>query len=588
MTIYNVIELLGGLAMFLYGMSFMGEKLEKLVGGRLEKIFEKLTSNRFKGLALGIIVTAIVQSSSSTTVMLVGFVNSGIMRLSQAVSIIMGANIGTTVTAWILNLSGIEGDSFLLNLCKPTTFAPIFAIVGVVMRMVAKNGKKKDVGGILVGFALLMIGMNTMSTAVEPLSESERFQEIMTMFNNPIIGVLVGALVTAVVQSSAASIGMLQALSNKGMITFGMAFPIILGQNIGTCVTALLSSIGANKNAKRVAVVHLYFNVVGTAIAFIVYYAADAVFDFAFADGEVTSFKIAVIHTLFNLGATLVLLPFNNLLEKLAILTVRDEPRQEDEAPVLLDERLLGTPGVALEQCRNVTSKMAILAKDTICRSIDLIKIYDEDMAATVFTNEDIVDKYEDMTGTYLVRLSGRSLTMEDSRCVTRLLYAIGDFECISDHAVNITETAKEIRDKEVVFSSAAKKELEVLFSAVEDILDVTIKAFESNSTELAKQVEPLEEVVDHLRTEMKARHIERLRDKICVIELGFIFTDLLTDLERVSDHCSNIAVSIIRINENCLDNHQYLDSLKSSNNEEFTRLYNEYSKKYALLEARK
>lgn len=586
MSVFDVIRLLGGLAMFLYGMSLMSDKLEKLAGGKLEKIFEKLTSNRFKGLLLGVLVTAVVQSSSATTVMLVGFVNSGIMRLSQAISIIMGANIGTTVTTWLLSLSGLEGESFWIQICKPKNFSPVLALIGIILRMASKDGKKKDVGGILIGFSLLMTGMDTMSSSVEPLQHSPDFAKILTIFTNPVMGVIVGALLTAIIQSSAASVGMLQALSTSTkQFTFGMALPIILGQNIGTCVTALLSAVGANKNAKRVAVVHLYFNIIGTVLVLVVYYILDAFIDFAFADSVVTGFSIAIVHTIFNLLTTTVLLPFTGVLEKLAYLTIRDENTDTDssESPVLLDDRFLSTPGVAIEQCRNVTNRMASLAKTTISLSLDLYKSYDEEKAQMITLNEDVIDKYEDIIGTYLVKLSGRSLTMNDSRSVSCLLHAIGDFERISDHAVNILDTAKEINEKNVHFSDSAKRELNVLFSAIEDILDLTVSAFEQQDVSLARRVEPLEEVVDTLRTEMKSRHIERLQDKTCTIEQGFIFTDLLTDLERVSDHCSNIAVNLIQISDNSFDNHQYLNTLKSVDNEDFIKQYNEYSIKYLL-----
>lgn len=587
MSIFNVIKLAGGLAVFLYGMSLMSDKLEKIAGGKLEYIFDKLTSSRFKGLLLGILATAVLQSSSATTVMLVGFVNSGIMRLSQAISVIMGANIGTTVTTWLLSLSGLEGDSLFIQFCKPENFSPILALIGIIMRMSSNNGKNKDIGGILVGFALLMTGMDTMGDAVEPLRESKSFENIMVLFSNPILGVMVGALLTAVIQSSAASIGMLQSLSQSGRITFGSALPIILGQNIGTCVTAILSSAGANKNAKRVAVVHLYFNIIGTIIAMVIYYSLDAALDFAFKEYTVTGFSIAIVHTIFNIGTTLLLLPFTNLLEKLAYMTIRDE-KHETEAPVLLDDRFLSTPGVAVEQCRNVTDRMASLAKITISLALDLVKNFDDGKAEMVIANEDTIDKYEDITGTYLVKLSGRSLTIDDSKSVSYLLHSIGDFERISDHAVNILETAKELNEKELAFSSAAKRELNVLFSAVEDILDITVKAFQERDIALARRVEPLEEVVDTLRAEMKSRHIKRLRDKVCTIEQGFIFTDLLTDLERISDHCSNIAVNLIQINDNNFDNHQYLNALKSDGNEDFARQYKEYSFKYLLPSAEK
>ncbi|MGN0666688.1 MAG: Na/Pi cotransporter family protein [Huintestinicola sp.] len=584
MSIFNIISLLGGLALFLYGMSFMGDKLEKLAGGSLEKIFEKLTSNRFKGLLLGVIVTAVVQSSSATTVMLVGFVNSGIMRLSQAISIIMGANIGTTVTTWILSLSGLEGESLAIQLCKPENFSPILALIGVVMRMISKNDKKKDIGGILVGFAILMMGMDTMKNSVAPLADSPEFSRLLTLFTNPVMGVLVGALITAIIQSSAASIGMLQALSSStGQITFGMALPIILGQNIGTCITAILSSVGASKNAKRVAVVHLYFNIIGTVIAMIVYYSLNAFIDFAFADDPVTSFNVAMLHTIFNLGATALLFPFTGLLEKLAYLTIKDENKDEKETPVILDDRFLSTPGVAIEQCRNVTKRMASLAKTTIYLSLDLIKNFDEDKAQMILENESAIDRYEDITGTYLVKLSGRSLTMEDSRTVSRLLHAIGDFERISDHAVNILDTAKELTEKGREFSDTAKRELDVMFQAIEEILEMTVNAFTENDVDLAKKIEPLEEVVDTLRTEMKSRHVERLRTKKCTIEQGFIFTDLLTDLERISDHCSNIAVNIIQISDNQFENHQYLSTIKSGEDTDFKKQYQQYFIKYSL-----
>lgn len=583
MTIFNVIHLFGGLAMFLYGMNLMSDKLEKLAGGKLEQIFEKLTSNRFKGLLLGVLVTAVVQSSSATTVMLVGFVNSGLMRLSQAISIIMGANIGTTVTTWILSLTGLEGDSLFIQFCKPKNFAPLFALVGVVMRMASKDGKKKDVGGILIGFGLLMWGMVTMGESVEPLSESEKFASLMTLFKNPVLGVLVGAVVTAVIQSSAASVGMLQTLSNSGLITFGAALPIILGQNIGTCVTAILSSAGANKSAKRVAAVHLYFNIIGTVIALVAYYALDSIIHFPFVDMEVTSVSVAIVHTVFNIGTTLLLLPFTQVLEKLAYLTIRDEKKEPAENLVLLDDRFLNTPGVAIEQCRNVTNRMASLAKTTISLALDLYKNFDEEKAQMILENEDLIDKYEDITGTYLVKLSGRSLTMDDSRTVSCLLHSIGDFERISDHAVNILDTAREIHSKEVSFSTMAKRELNVMFGAIEEILDITVKAFEAKDIELAYRVEPLEEVVDYLRTEMKSRHVERLRTKTCTIEQGFIFTDLLTDLERISDHCSNIAVNLIQINDNSFENHRYLNAVKSEDNEKFSELFKEFSYKYPL-----
>ncbi len=583
MDFFDFVTLAGGLALFLYGMTLMSNKLEKLAGGKLEQIFEKLTSNRFKGLVLGAAVTAIIQSSSATTVMLVGFVNSGIMRLSQAISIIMGANVGTTVTAWIISLTAIDGESFIMQLLKPSTFSPILAMIGVIIIMSKASDKKKDVAGILLGFAILMTGMDTMSAAVEPLKDSPSFASLLTMFNNPIFGVLMGAVVTAIIQSSSASVGILQALSQTDGITFGMALPIIMGQNIGTCVTAILSSAGANKNAKRVAAVHLSFNIIGTTVLLIAYYSISAIIGgFDFANEPVDAFKIAVTHTIFNLTTTAILIPFTGALEKLAYFVIKDKEKTEDET-VLLDERFLSTPGVAIEQCRNVTNRMASLAKNTISMSLDLYKHYDAEKAQMIIENEDEIDKYEDIIGTYLVKLSGRSLTLDDSRSVSCLLHAIGDYERISDHAVNILDTAKEINEKGVNFSDSAKRELTVMFRAIEDILDLTVKAFEANDVSLARKVEPLEEVVDTLRTEMKSRHIERLQEKKCTIEQGFIFTDLLTDLERVSDHCSNIAVNLIQISDSNFENHQYLNTLKAGDNDDFVRQYEEYSIKYLL-----
>ncbi|MBQ3920329.1 MAG: Na/Pi cotransporter family protein [Oscillospiraceae bacterium] len=585
MSFFDVMNLLGGLAMFLYGMSLLSDKLEKIAGGKLEKIFEKITSNRFKGLFLGIVITAVVQSSTATTVMLVGFVNSGLMRLSQAISVIMGANIGTTVTTWILSLSGLDGDNFIIQLIKPVNLSPAILLIGVIMRMMSKHDRKKDIGGILVGFALLMLGMGTMTESVAPLQDDPKFASMLMVFTNPVMGLIVGAVVTAILHSSAASIGMLQALSTSTrQFTFGMALPILLGQNIGTCVTALFSSIGANKNAKRVAVVHLYFNVIGAVVMMILYYGLDAIFDFAFADQTINGFSIAVVHTVFNLVTTALLLPFTSLLEKLAYMTIKDDPNEfRVEMPVVLDDRLLNTPGIAIEQTRSVTNRMASISKNTISLAIDLLKSYDDDKAQMVLMDEDCVDRYEDSIGSYLVKLSGRSLMQEDNKKVSMMLHAIGDFERISDHAVNILDSAKEIYEKNIGFSQSAKRELDVLFRALEDILDLTVRAFSEQDLSIARKIEPLEEVVDALCAEMKNRHIIRLQEKTCTIEQGFIFTDLLTNVERVSDHCSNIAVNLIQISENSFDNHQYLNELKKEDNEEFVRKFDEYSIKYLL-----
>ncbi len=589
MSIFDIINLVGGLAIFLYGMGLLSEKLEKIAGGKLEAIFEKLTSNRFKGLFLGMIVTALVQSSTATTVMLVGFVNSGLMRLSQAISVIMGANVGTTVTTWILALSGLESDNIWVQLLNPKNFSPILALIGIVMRMMSKQDRKKDVGGILIGFALLMTGMSMMTTSVAPLQYSPKFASLLTAFTNPVLGLIVGAVVTAILHSSAASVGMLQALSaSTKSFTFGMAIPIILGQNIGTCVTALVSSIGANKNAKRVAVTHLYFNLIGSVAVLILYLILDRIIDFSFKDQLVTGFSVAIVHTVFNVFTTALLLPFTEGLEKLAYLTIKDNREAgEAEPTVILDERFLKTPGMALEQCRNVTNRMASISKNTISLAIDTIKVYDDDKAQMIVQDEDTVDKYEDVIGSYLVKASLRSMTAADNKTVSSILHAIGDFERISDHAVNLLDSAKEINEKGLEFSNQAKRELDVLFRALEDILKITVRAFTDHDVETARRVEPLEEVVDNLCAEMKNRHIDRLRDQVCTIEQGFVFTDILTNVERVSDHCSNIAVNIIQISDGTLENHEYLQNLKKSENEDFLRQVDEYSLKYLLPQGR-
>lgn len=580
MDIFAVISLIGGLALFLYGMNIMGEGLEKLAGSKLEKIFEKLTSNKFKGLILGMTVTAIIQSSSTTTVMLVGFVNSGIMKLSQAIPIIMGSNIGTTITSWILSLSGLESDNFFIKMLKPTSFSPIIALVGIILIMTKKSDKAKVIGNALLGFSILMFGMNTMGSAVEPLSEVPEFREVMAKFSNPFLGVIVGAVLTAIIQSSAASVGMLQSLSNANLITFGSAIPIILGQNIGTCATALLSCIGANKNAKRVAIVHLFFNVIGTVVFLAIFYTLNAFFDFAFLNDNVSSFNIAVVHTIFNVVATIIMFPFINLLEKLAYLVIKDT--EEKEEVQMLDERILNTPSVALEQSRNVTNKMCEKTIKAIMLSLDVFKSYDEAKAEKVRTYETMVDAYEDRIGSYLLKLNSRNLSETDSKCISELLHVIGDFERISDHAMNIIEISEELHSKKIEFSNDAYEEMMVLIHAITDILNMTTKSFENNDVELAHQVEPLEEVIDRLRLEMRNRHIQRLKDGKCTMELGFVFTDLLTELERVSDHCSNIAVCMIQIEENnAVEVHEYLNVL--SKDSEFEKQCQDFAVNYRL-----
>ncbi|MBQ2756099.1 MAG: Na/Pi cotransporter family protein, partial [Oscillospiraceae bacterium] len=527
MDLFAILALVGGLALFLYGMTLMSSSLEKVSGNRLEHILGRITNNKFKAAGLGMTITAIIQSSSATTVMLVGFVSAGIMQLSQAIGVIMGANVGTTVTAWVLSLTGIESDNLILTLLKPDSFCPVLALIGVVMVMMSKKGKKKDIGAILLGFAILMTGMSMMSDAVKPLSSDPGFTKLLTMFSNPLFGILAGAIFTAIIQSSSASVGVLQVLSATGALTFGSAIPIIMGQNIGTCATALISCIGANKNAKRVAFVHLYFNVIGTIIFLALYYTANGIFDFAFADSQITAFQIAVVHTIFNVVTTLILLPFTKQLEKLAILTVRDKANEEEIVPIL-DERLLGTPSVAVEQVKKQAARMAALSRNALLLSLKCMDKYDPELDAEIVQKESEIDRFEDAIGSYLVKLSSCDLTDRDSRAVSMLLHVIGDFERISDHAVNIMEVSKEMYEKDISFSEDAIAEIKVITSALEEILSITMRSYVTEDAEMAKHVEPIEQVIDVLKEELRAKHIERLRKGNCTIELGFIFSDLL------------------------------------------------------------
>jgi len=585
MTIFNLLSLFGGLALFLYGMHLMSTSLESMSGGVLERALERSTSSRVKALLLGTAATAIIQSSSATTVMTVGFVNGGIMTLDQAVGIIMGANIGTTATAWILSLTGIQGSSLLVQLLKPTSFTPVLAVIGVILVMFSKKQKQKTIGAVLCGFAVLMYGMHMMSTAVAPLSDMPEFVSIMTRFSNPVLGVLTGAVITGIIQSSSASVGILQALSLTGGVTYGIAIPIIMGQNIGTCVTALLSCIGASKNAKRTAMVHLYFNIIGTVLFLALFYTLNAVFHFTFLDDVLDPAHIAIIHTSFNVLATLVLLPASSVLVKLAKLTIRDKQAKEEEWP--LDERFLDMPAFALEQCRNVMERMATLSRDTFLMALGTIKQYDAKTITTVITNEDEIDKYEDRLGTYLVQLSARQLMEEDSNEIGMFLHMIGDFERISDHAVNLTEVAQEMHDKKISFSDAAKAELSVFSDALTEILNNSIDAFLTENLDEARMVEPLEEVIDAMQADIRARHVLRLREGTCTIELGFVLSDLLTNMERVSDHCSNIAATLIQTKNETFDMHSYLQSVKAADgNQDFTARVNEYSERFALPKA--
>ena len=579
MDIFSVFTLLGGLAFFLYGMNVLSSALEKMVGGKLETVLRAMTSNRWKGLALGAVITIAIQSSSAMTVMLVGLVNSGIMELSQTVGVIMGSNIGTTLTAWILSAAGIEGDNIWLKMLKPESFSPLLALVGILLIMACKEGRKRDAGQVLIGFSILMTGMSFMGQSVSPLADMPVFQDILVMFRNPLMGVLLGAVVTGVIQSSAASVGILQSLSMTGSITFGMAIPIIMGQNIGTCVTSLLSSVGANKNAKRVTAVHIYFNVLGTVICLLGFYALNSVFRFEFTNSPINAVGIAVVHSLFNVITTALLLPFSRQLEGLAKFTVRDSNTQE----TLLDERLMLSPAFAISECRALAVKMAKTARDSMLSAIRLTKEYDAETAREITEQEEQLDLYEDTLGTFLVKLSSGDLSQADSNEAAELLHAIGDFERIGDHAMNILRAAQEIDDKGLEFSEKAQEELGVITKAIIDILNLTVDSFEREDIKLAARVEPLEQVVDSLKLELKNRHVRRLQEGRCTIELGFVLTDLLTNYERVSDHCSNIAVTVIQVKDSVLENHGYLNQLKSSGSPEFTREYEESLEKYAL-----
>ncbi len=581
MDIFSLFTVFGGLAFFLYGMNVMSGGLEKMVGGKLERVLRSMTSNKLKSLALGAVITIAIQSSSAMTVMLVGLVNSGIMQLSQTVGVIMGSSVGTTLTAWILSATGIQSDNFFLQLLKPESFSPLVALAGILLIMIHKEGKKRDVGTILLGFSILMTGMTFMSSSVSPLAEMPVFKDILVMFQNPVAGVLLGTAVTGVIQSSAASVGILQSLSMTGSITFNMALPLITGAGIGTCVTAMISSIGANKNAKRVAAVNFYFKAIGTVVCLSVFYGLNAIFHFDFVDAPISTLGIAVVHTLFNIINTIIFLPFTKQLERLAKVTIREKSDKEE----LLDERLLLSPSFAISECRNLTVKMAKFARDSLLGSIDLISDYDQKAADSLTRQEETIDLFEDKLGTYLVKLSSRDLSRSDSNIVSELLHTIGDFERIGDHAVNLLRAAQEIEEKELVFSDEAREELRVITQAVVDILNLTVDAFERDDVQLAGKVEPLEQVIDGLKQELKSRHIRRLQNGHCTIELGFVLSDILTNYERVSDHCSNVAVCVIQIQNSAMETHEYLNEIKSSGNQTFTEAFSSYQNIYSLPE---
>lgn len=580
MDIFSFITLFGGLALFLFGMNQMSASLEKLAGGKMEAILNRMTSNRFKGLLLGCGITIAIQSSSAVTVMLVGLVNSGIMDLSNTVGVIMGSNIGTTVTAWIMSMIGISSDNFFIKMLKPESFSPIMALVGVIMMMTCKTSKKRDIGNIMVGFAILMYGMQFMSNSVSPLADSPKFESILTAFNNPLLGVLTGLVVTAVIQSSAASIGMLQALSMTGGITCGMAIPIVMGQNIGTCATALISSIGVNKNAKRVAVIHILFNVIGTAVFMAVFYGLHAFIDFKFINDTISPVGIALFHTIFNVCTTALLLPFTQVLVRIAVKTIHTEPERE---VAFLDERLLKTPTIAIRECNNQAVEMAHIAKNSMLKSMDMLFSFSDDDAEAVHQMEGDVDIFEDHLGSYLVKLSANELSDHDTRQISKMLHTIGNFERISDHAVNVLSASKEIQEKSVELSDTAHAELNVVAAALKEILDITIRAYDTDDIEMASRVEPLEQVIDGLTEAVKLNHINRLQKGECTIQNGFVLSDILTNYERVSDHCSNIAVAIIELAHDSFETHEYLNQLKSADDPEFKRLFEEYKNKYSI-----
>ena len=579
MDIFSVFTLCGGLAFFLYGMTTMSKSLEKMAGGKLERLLKRMTSNPFKSLLLGAGITIAIQSSSAMTVMLVGLVNSGVMELGQTIGVIMGSNIGTTLTAWILSLTGIESESVFVNLLKPENFSPVIALIGIILIMGSKKQKRRDIGRIMVGFAILMYGMELMKNAVSPLADMPEFSSLLTAFNNPLLGVLVGAVFTGVIQSSAASVGILQALALTGSITYGMAIPIIMGQNIGTCVTALLSAIGVNRNAKRVAVIHISFNVIGTAVCLVLFYGGNAIFHFTFMNQAVGAVGIAFCHTVFNVLTTLMLLPFSRQLEKLARRMIRTEDKAEQFA--FLDPLLLRTPSVAISECTAMTNRMGELAHRNILLAIQQFSDYSEEREAEIIQNEDKLDIYEDRLGNYLVQISQHGVSMDDIHTVSRLLHAIGDFERVGDHALNLQESSQELHEKELRFSDDAKAELDVLISALEEIMDEAFGSFASGDLARARSVEPLEETIDQLIEEIRMRHIHRLQTGDCTIQLGFILSDLLTNLERVSDHCSNIAISVIEESDSYMDPHAYLQDLKTGG--AFTEDLREDLRKYRL-----
>ena len=589
MDIFDVLSMVGGLALFLYGMHIMGDALAKMSGGKLEKVLERLTSNKWSAVLLGAGVTAVIQSSGATTVMVVGFVNSGIMKLNQAVGIIMGANIGTTATSWLLSLSGIDGGSFFLQMLKPTSFTPILAVIGAILVVFCKSEKKHNIGTILLGFAILMYGMTAMSSAVEPLKDVPQFTQILTKFENPLLGVIAGFVLTTIMQSSSVSVGILQALCSTGAVSYALALPIIMGQNIGSCTTAMISSVGARKDAKRAAAVHFYFNVIGTVVFMLVFYISNAFVHYAFLPQAANEVGIATIHSIFNIAATIVLLPLSGFLEFLAVKTIKDDDEEEDELSKhdkvlqLLDPVFLERPGFAIMQCRKVASEMAELSMKSVGRAVGLLTAYNEEIAERIRKEEDTVDKYEDQLGTYLLRLSTKDLSKEDGHRLSLMLHSLGDIERISDLAVNILLAVEQMHKKELIFSKKAMDELAVYSKALKDILTMTVDAFEQNDRYKAALVQPLEELMDDMNKELKKRHVKRLRKGKCTIELGLSLSDISDTYERISDHCSNIATCVIQVEDDELDAHEHRKEVKEQDAKWYDEQYRAYEQKYAL-----
>ena len=582
MDIFSLIMVAGGLAFFLYGMSIMSTGLERMAGGKLEKLLKSMTDNVFKSLLLGAGITIAIQSSSATTVMLVGLVNSGIMTIEQSVGIIMGSNVGTTLTAWLLSLVGLESSNMFLKLLKPENFSLIFALIGILLIMTSKKQKKKSIGSILIGFAILMYGMKLMSDAVAPLADMPEFAQVLTAFRNPLTGVLIGALVTGIIQSSAASVGILQALALTGSITYGMAIPIIMGQNIGTCVTSLISSIGVNKNAKKVSVVHISFNLIGTVVFMIIYSVCRGLLEVSLLESPINSFGIAVVHSIFNIGTTVILVPFNKLLVLIADFVIPGNG-EDEESTIILDERLLATPSIAISEANSAAAEMARIAKSEIIRALDIMVKYDEDKAEEIVHLENRLDSYEDAVGSYMVKLNGTQLSESDSLESNKILYAIGDFERLGDHGVNIMYSIRKAYEANLEFTDDAKEEIAVLVDAVKEIVYLATQAYIGNNIETAICVEPLEQVIDNIVFSMKSRHMVRLKEGKCSIDMGFILQDILLNCSRISDHCSNIAAAVIEIYErHSYDTHKYLNTVKSGD-KIFDNLFEDYSEKYSI-----